>query len=117
MQQASLETELLTELPEPGNLCNKLLPHCRGQLLTLLQQAANLFDPQTPSCLLMVLMQLLLPPPLAAQCGAGQSSWLLMVLPPPADQGCAQQSSWLLLPLPALLPGNRGQLLLHALLP
>ena len=41
-------------------MCNRLLPWCRGQLLTLLQQAANLCNPQTYSHLLTWL--LLLPP-------------------------------------------------------
>ena len=61
-------TGLLTELSKPGNASDRLLPERMEQLLTLLQQAANLCNPQMCSRLLMVLL-LLLPPP-ANQCSA-----------------------------------------------
>ena len=51
---------LLNKLPKPGNVCNRLLPWRRGQLPTLLQQAANLCKPQTCRSLL---TGLLVPPP------------------------------------------------------
>ena len=54
---------LLTELPEPGNASDRLLPECKGQLLQLLQQTANLCNPHMHSRLLMVGLPLLLPPP------------------------------------------------------
>ena len=111
-------TGLLTELPKSGNASDRLLPERRGQLLTLLQQAPNLCNPQTCSRLLMVAV-LLLPLPVV-QSGAQQCSRLLMVLlllPPLAD-GCIAQKSSLLLLLPhARLPKRKGKLLPRALLP
>ncbi len=55
-----LLTALLTELPWPRNVCNRLLPQRGGQSLTLPQKAAHLCTAQTCSRLLM--KRLLLPP-------------------------------------------------------
>ena len=65
------------------------LPERRGQLLTSLQQAASLCNPQMCSRLLMVLLPLLLLLP-ADQCSAQHSSWLLMV---PASHSSACHSA------------------------